>query len=526
MSGRRAVLLALLVVAFAAALRVRHAYGRESLWRDEAQDLAIVSESESVSQLLDKVTIEGHAPLHYLIEYAVQQRFGNATATMRTVPVIFGVLAVVALIALAWRAFGPACGLLSGLLMAHCPFFIYYSGEIRCYALFCLVSIANAAAFLALLRRPSYARAALWGATATLLMYVHYYAFYLVVPAGLYALSRDPSGRGRLRMCVAGAVSIALFAPWLPRFAFQLSRDTAPWYAVQPYMHLAFASLLLPLGKLGLPIALWGVARGFRATRDDSTAFRGLFWIGFGGTVLALIGQLAGIPFVDRYMIGFAALLLPCICVHWARMLTGDAAPFLGRYNARRAGIYLLVVALGTQLADPERWLFRKVSGAASIAARIDNHARPGDWIWISPVFASPAFEYHYRGDLPRVAPPYRGPVTHVDWIDMTDRERDADLIAGFVDDLRAHLDAGGRVWLVADGYAPVKREWAFSTDRGKLHYAPLHHLELPIHRAVMRCLWENARDVFWWDTGRTDYYEPLTLILFDPADGPLPQPD
>ena len=84
MSRGRYLLLTGLVLLLALGLRFQHAAKRTSVWRDEAQDIFIVKSSGSVDELLtDRLKAEGHPPLHYLIEYWVQQRFGARMAPLR-----------------------------------------------------------------------------------------------------------------------------------------------------------------------------------------------------------------------------------------------------------------------------------------------------------------------------------------------------------------------------------------------------------------------------------------------------------
>ena len=43
--------------------------------------------------------------------------------------------------------------------------------------------------------------------------------------------------------------------------------------------------------------------------------------------------------------------------------------------------------------------------------------------------------------------------------------------------------------------------------------------MELQIHRRVMRHLYDKAEPVYWVDYPFREYHEPMTIVLFDPAE-------
>ncbi len=512
--------LALLVLLLAALLRLHHAGGRDSVWRDEAQDFFLVAESASVGELLsNRLRHEGHPPLHYLLEYGVQRAFGATARAVRGMTVLLGTLAVAMLMALSARLFGRGTALLAGLLMATSPFFIYYSGEMRVYALLLVMSLLHVALYLRFLGRPGAPGAIAWGLAAALLLYTHYYALYMIAPAGLFALAHDPSPRRFRLVGLAAAACLAAFAPWWPQFAVGLRQDLQPWYVTKPQFRGAYQSLTLPLGLWGGLILLWGIVRGvlrIRAPGADpaqARALRALLWIGAGGPFLAWIAQFLRGPFLPRYLIGMAVLLLPCAAWYWSGL-------FRATRVRRSIAWALLALALLAQRTDPLKW-FRKVSPSAEFASRIERHARADDLIVVSPAFFGPVLNFHYRGDLPQLAPPYEGRLSTIDWVDLVERERDADLVMRQLDRLEAHLKEGRRVWMFKDANFPTHRPWVQADRNSAADESTLVRQELQIHRRMMRLLQRHAESAFWWDAPPTRYHEAMTLILWDPARKP-----
>jgi len=156
MSRRRVVACGVLILLLGLLLRVRHASERDGIWRDEAQAAYITHESSDTSELVAKLGVEGHPPLPYLLDRLAQQRWGLDHDLRRRVPIFFGVLTVLGVMLLGWWTFGPRCALFAGLFVAMSPFFIYYSAEVRPYALFGLLCVVHAFAYLAYLKRPGY----------------------------------------------------------------------------------------------------------------------------------------------------------------------------------------------------------------------------------------------------------------------------------------------------------------------------------------------------------------------------------
>lgn len=129
---RTAGMLLALVLAMAAGARVFH-LGDRVVWFDEAVSL-LVARAPSVGAAFVAARDEGHGPLFNLVlHYWIRMVPGEVGA--RWLSVILGVAAVGGVWAIGNRMAGAGAGLFSAFLLAMCPLHVWYSQEIRMYAL-------------------------------------------------------------------------------------------------------------------------------------------------------------------------------------------------------------------------------------------------------------------------------------------------------------------------------------------------------------------------------------------------------
>jgi len=532
------VLLALLVRGWQGAKR-------GGLWRDEANAFFVVRESATLGDLFRNLHVESTPPLEPLLEYGLQRTVGTDPAWLRALAVLFGTLTVAGIVVLGWRAFGPACGILAGALTATSPYFIRISGEMRSYALFGLLAIVHASAYLRYLERRRLLDACLWGASAAVLAYAHYYAFPIVFCAGIAALSCARTRADAVCLGAAAATFLVLYAPWVPTLLLQLRSDLQPWYPPVTGTFGLHYVLKLPLGYLGsflvggsLLLGAWtlrspasgsGVAAG-----PERLRFWALLAISVAPAALAWVAQVYAGAFEARYLVGMAVPLLPAACFWWSRLFSGEpwrcplpwrAEPFTVSGGARRRLAWgLLIAAIVVQHLDRARWL-RPSSPAREFAALVRQHAKPDDLIWIFPAPYASSFNFYFKGPQEQLAFPFRGRVTKVDWLSLRDREQDPEVIDALLGELDRHLSGGGRVWgLFVEGL-PMDKAWPFWEGPSPIDASRLARAEIQVHRRALRILYSRARVGGWWDRPHHDFHEGMTLVLFVPEDGATPPP-
>jgi len=507
-------------------LRIGHAHSdaRRDLWGDEVQELGIVETPKTLADLFVTMRREGHAPLEYLILRAIGV---GDPASLRWLPIFWGMASVALLVAIGWRCFSPTCGLLAGFWMAVSPYFIFYSTELRVYSLFTLLGLTHGAALLFFVRAPSVRRGVAWGAAAALMAYAHYYACHLILAGGLYALLRDRSRRNVVSVVAAGATFCVLFAPWLPTLVFQSGQDLQAWYKPIHDPRGIFMPLRLPLGRFGTLLLGSMILLGFvhirhRAPPGQRTAFRALFWMGFGGALSAFLVQLVTSPFLPRYLTVQTALLLPCASLFLARMLDGERDEYrvlgrtirVGGRPRRLAALLLVALGLFSQWTVPTSWL-RRATDAGHVARFIERHEQPGDAIWFTRAFAGLAVHRAYRGALPMWTPPFAGRLAYLDWIELRKRLEKGDDTARMLRALEAHLKAGRRVWLVCEASYP----WTLDGVAKQREEAPARETELnlDLHAQALGILYDSARLVVSVSSFSWDCHQRLSVYLFVP---------
>ena len=142
--------------------------GDKSLWLDEAYSYASVINSPRIflSLLLSR-DLDSSA---YFLALKPWLLFGSSEASLRSLSVVFGVIAVLATYAIG-RRYGY--GFAAGLLLAVSPFFVAYMQEVRTYAMFVAWSALSTLAFLRYREGPGWLRAIAYVVLAGTMVYVH-----------------------------------------------------------------------------------------------------------------------------------------------------------------------------------------------------------------------------------------------------------------------------------------------------------------------------------------------------------------
>jgi hypothetical protein len=215
--GRRQALVALLfIVLLAGALRV-YRLNEQSVWFDEycsfacrdAPDLGSVISVEQAWTFLEP-------PLSLITQYTWGRLVGTSSLTvLRLWPVTLSLLCIVLVYALGARLYGRKAGLVSALLLAISPVYIWYGQEMRPYVLLQLLTLIS---MYSMIRGWSEGQWRWWvlnAAANLLIVWSHIFAVFFLTAEGAFLL----------------------FGLWR-RF-----RATLPWYIV--HFFIALSPLLL-----------------------------------------------------------------------------------------------------------------------------------------------------------------------------------------------------------------------------------------------------------------------------------------
>jgi mannosyltransferase len=445
-----------------------------ALWLDEALNVDI--SKLPVGQIPAALRHDGAPPLYYVMLHYWMKVFGTGDLAARSLAGVIGLLNLpLAYLAgertgaRAWRppaevtpsdhARGKTTGWTLTLLLASSPFAVYYDTEARMYALVILLTTTGLLALISLLSRPTPWNWLALAVSASLLLYTHYWAIYLLSVTGcglVWCAFRGPHRRA-CRLAVGALVLAALsFVPWVPVFVFQLRHTGTPWATPADFTALVYTVTQFAGGNSdagrGLALlffflavlALFGAPIGASRVELELRTRRGVRAVTavIGATLLVavVLGKLSRSGFADRYT---AVLVLPCLLV----VAYGTTA--IASVRIRR-GITAAAVLLGLGAAIPNAFISRTQAG--QVAAAILARAHAGDVVAYCPDQLGPAVSRVLDNRFSEVTYPRRTGPDFVDWVDYA-KVNEAASPAGFaryVDGL-----AGSHpVWYVsAPGY-------------------------------------------------------------------------
>jgi 4-amino-4-deoxy-L-arabinose transferase-like glycosyltransferase len=317
------------------------AINSQSFWYDEAA-IARLTESSYADLLRGEAKDQGNPPLYPACSKAWSDAFGRSEIGLRSLSVVCGVCAVPFLACLGSLLFNRSVGLLAAALLAISPLQIELSNENRTYAMLHLLIIVNTWLFVRWVQERRIADLILYGATAALGWYSHYYAPAVQIAQGM-TLATLPHCRKLLIPWIGIMVLAALFwIPWLPSFVQQLRipgnlvRTTGRSWVVQ---------------FIATPIT-FGLGRTF--TWRDSPAW--MHAVAALGVIMALLCPIA-IGIVHNRRNHFAVVLLSGWLL--VPILVPLVVAVFGRpiYHHRYASVglpaFLLLAAAGLQSLRP-----------------------------------------------------------------------------------------------------------------------------------------------------------------------------
>jgi len=395
-----------------------------SLWLDEAVSIgwarlpARMIASAGLELVQDK-----HPPLYYLLLHYWTQLFGEGEASVRTLSVVIGALAVPLGYLLMRELYGERAGVFAGILIAANPILVWYSQEVRMFALATTLLLgASWALVVAMQRFGGWHRWILYVLLATASFYTYLFSALVLAAHTVYVLACwlrwRPVRQQKTAAIVIAFVSLAaLCAPlawqaWhvgtaeaLPGQPFgnlstqfnQVLRAFLFWKA--PWQGPLFTVVALIIGLM----ALWGAFVGLLRDRNR----RGPSFVAVYLLVPWILANV--LLWFDRTVFDEARYLLilaPAVCLALARPLGARQENIrkLGMINALLV-LVVFVSALGygwTPGARREEW--------RAAAAYLESHATADDAILVHADFAHTPFLYYYAGPA-TVAYPFTGAI-------------------------------------------------------------------------------------------------------------------
>jgi len=471
-------LLALAVLA--AALRFFR-IDAQSLWYDEG--ISAFQLTRSYPDILRAAALDSHPPLYYLSLKAWSEALpvSASEVVLRSLSAVSGVAGVVLTYVVGRRLFGPLVGGLAALLLAAAPLSVYYSQEVRMYALVTALGMLAAWAYT----RRTYWLYALAAAAA---LYTQYLAIAFIVAVHLHALLWLRQRSEWLRWLGANAIAALAFLPWLPTFVDQQTRELNTSQRTPLGLTLstltaygggiASGDVLLLGGAVLVLVALIGLTtqHGW-----PERALPLLLWLVPLGLVFGLAFR-SGL-FEVRYLV----LSLPGLTLLVALGITRLARHPLPAVGLGVVALVPASMALSQQYFDPS--LAR--DNYRALVQAIEREARPSDAVVLSAPNQIEVFSFYYRGDLPTFPLPAQRPINTEDTRRRLEGIRGTHERVWLVAWAMNEVDPRGVIssWLAENGFK-ASHDWYGSVQLSLVAFgaptAATERLDLPLDNGIV----------------------------------------
>ncbi len=234
--GLVVAILLLVLTLLALGLRL-YRLDNQSLWYDEG--FSVYLSSMDIDEITTRTAADIQPPLYYYLLHGWILLFGKTEWSVRAMSLVFGVLTVPLLYAIARTLFrSELAGLLAALVVAISPLHVWYGQEARMYTLltlFCLLS--SYLLLLAIEAKGRWSIPILWSAYAVAnaaALYTHYFAFFVLGFQAVYVLVLLAAQRFRplhllVGSLVSGVAVLLLYLPWLPHLLTRYGTDASYW---------------------------------------------------------------------------------------------------------------------------------------------------------------------------------------------------------------------------------------------------------------------------------------------------------
>lgn len=231
MKNKKVLILLSLIILLGIFLRVYN-IDEESFWIDEAA--TVYTTQQSPSDIIQDIYVTtkhapeyydsgGTPPFYFLVANYWTQFMGLSEAKLRLLSAIFGTISIFMIFIIGRMLFNSNVGLVAAFIMSINFMHINYSQEARTYSLIIFLALLTVYFLLSALRQHKVIYWFGYVLSATLLIYSHYFGFFILAFEGLYLLLFWKTYKDSLSKAMISAVGIfALYVPWIPALIRQI----------------------------------------------------------------------------------------------------------------------------------------------------------------------------------------------------------------------------------------------------------------------------------------------------------------
>ena len=203
--------------------------GGQGFWIDEAATLYLIR--LPLDTLLTGIENGNNPPLYYLLAKLWVALFGEGEVGLRTLSAVLGTATIPVVYEAARSLSSRRAGLVAASVTATNPMLIWYSQEVRNYALLIFLAALSFLFFAWVIQGRDARWLWGWAAASALALATHYFALALILPEAAWLLWRRRDSWPALALSI-GAVGVAGVA--LLSLATS-QRGNAPWIATVPF---------------------------------------------------------------------------------------------------------------------------------------------------------------------------------------------------------------------------------------------------------------------------------------------------
>ncbi|NLH50688.1 MAG: glycosyltransferase family 39 protein [Myxococcales bacterium] len=384
-------------------------------WTDEAATVYLLT--KSWGEIWRIAVTHDVNPFGSYLLWRLCRLGGDSLFYLRGLSALCFAISTVLLYRLGLRVGRRAAALWAALFFLATPLAQFLSAQVRYPMLLTAVVLASALALLRLVETGRTGAAVAWALFGAASFHVHYFAGFVLLAEGSFALLAARRSPWRKKIFLAAAGLVALILPWLPVLIGQLiGREAAGggepvrWTLLSPltlvYLTQGFhywqlprfwADRLAPRADylplvLALPFLTALVLGSLPGGREPDKR-RLLLWLGWGPMAAFLAVSLVLQLFSPHYFLPFLPFLT---------LLAGNGLTWLWARSKTAAGLLAVAVTVVTLGGAAELWQHPNwPEGWRPIARTIAAAAAPGDVVVLPNLPARLCYSLEKRDSLP-----------------------------------------------------------------------------------------------------------------------------
>jgi uncharacterized membrane protein len=406
-------------------------------WSDEIFSMQI---SRSWSVMLEYFRkYENNMSLYYITLHGWTRVFGDSEVAAHSLSLLYASFTLPVFYKLARVWLNKSTALLCGILLAANPLFVFFSLEVRSYAMLVLACTISTLIFVRLARKPGLVLAICYGLSVVMATYAHYFGILLILVHALTIPWRKLTRSQIIFFFVSGCV---ILSGILPLLIFQQQNESqVAWLTKPDLKYLWYTCKDLVGGGYDFLILLFClffvVKKGYwKYASDDEVILRrlALAWTLVPTLLLFVFSYLEKPVFLTRYFVW---------CVPGAVLLISLIISYTGWDYKSKSVVWLLLSVI--MIYRSYMFLNLRGSGYKQAVGYLNQTVRPGETVITYPYYKS--FHVSYYLDKMLSANPFAKPqpITRSSYLTGgggTDPDPDMELVNRIA-------DKPGRIYLI-----------------------------------------------------------------------------